>query len=70
LIDKPGSLTKLTKIFKDLFANIVFIDYDRNSVKLDFGDANVTISVETKGEKHKQDILNKLEQSGFSYKEL
>jgi threonine dehydratase len=65
LVDKPGSLKTLTTIFEELNANIVQIDYDRNSVSLDFGDANVTIGLETKGYEHQQKILEALKQNGY-----
>ncbi len=70
LIDKPGSLKMLTQIFEDLSANIVQIDYDRNSVSLDFGDANVTISLETKGKEHQQSIRDNLKSTGYRFREL
>ena len=49
LMDKPGALMLLTEVFTKSSANIVQIDYDRNSVKLEFGEAHVTIALETKG---------------------
>jgi threonine dehydratase len=70
LIDKPGSLMELARIFNEAKANIVQIDYDRNSVKLDFGDANVTISLETKGEAHQDELREKLTSMGYRFKEL
>ncbi len=70
LIDKPGSLMILTDIFKQNDANIVSIDYDRNSVQLDFGEANVTIAIETKGEIHQNIIREKLISNGFRFKEI
>lgn len=70
LVDKPGSLKGLTKIFEELNANIVQIDYDRNSVSLDFGDANVTIGIETKGVEHQNNIREQLELNGYRFKEL
>ena len=70
LIDKPGSLRKLTDIFTLNDANIVQIDYDRDSVQLDFGDANVTIGTETKGEDHQNLIRSKLKQNGYRFKEI
>ncbi len=70
LVDKPGSLKTLTSIFEDLNANIVQIDYDRDSVSLDFGDANVTIALETKGIEHQEAILDNLTKAGYRYKEL
>jgi len=70
LIDKPGSLKSLTNIFEELNANIVQIDYDRDSVALDFGDANVTIGLETKGSEHQSTIRAKIKDSGYRFKEL
>ena len=70
LIDKPGSLMKLTDIFTLNDANIVQIDYDRNSVQLDFGEANVTIGIETKGEEHQNIIRKKLNYNGYRFKEI
>jgi len=70
LIDKPGSLKMLTQIFENLSANIVQIDYDRDSVALDFGDANVIIALETKGEEHQQSIRDNLKKTGYRFREL
>ncbi|MDD2699482.1 MAG: threonine ammonia-lyase [Arcobacteraceae bacterium] len=70
LVDKPGSLMRLTEIFKEVYANIVMIDYDRNSVQLDFGEANVTIGLETKGLEHKELIKSKLKENGYRFKEI
>ena len=65
LIDKPGSLMRLTEILRDLNANIVHISYDRTSISLDYGDANVTIHMETKGEQHQEEISNTLKNEGY-----
>jgi threonine dehydratase len=70
LIDKPGSLKTLTSIFESVSGNIVQVDYDRNSVALDFGEANVTIALETKGEEHQEKIRVELTKFGYRFKEL
>ncbi len=70
LIDKPGSLMRFTEILKQCDANIVQIDYDRNSVKLDFGEANVTVALETKGEKHQELIRETLNQNEYRIREF
>jgi threonine dehydratase len=70
LIDKPGSLMKLTNIIKNTDANIVQIDYDRNSLDLEFGDANVTICLETKGKDHQNKIKENLIQNRYKFKEI
>ncbi len=65
LVDKPGSLKRFTEILEELSANIVHISYDRTSISLDYGDANVTVHMETKGKEHQDQIQNKLEQEGY-----
>ena len=69
LIDKPGSLQSFTQILTEIGANIVQIGYDRTSTDLEFGDAHVTVSLETKGVEHQELIRQKLEEGGFSFKE-
>ena len=70
LMDKPGSLTQLSDIFKECGANIVQIDYDRDSVKLEFGEAQITIALETKGEDHQKTIREELKQHGYRFKQI
>ncbi|WP_455755893.1 threonine ammonia-lyase [Sulfurimonas sp.] len=65
LIDKPGSLMRFTQILQDLNANIVHIAYDRTSISLDYGDANVTVHMETKGEEHQNQIREILQKEGY-----
>ena len=70
LMDKPGALMHLTDVFTQCSTNIVQIDYDRNSVKLEFGEAHVTIALETKGEEHQKLIRENLKQSGYRFKQI
>ena len=65
LVDKPGSLMRFTEILEELNANIVHISYDRTSVSLDYGDANVTVHMETKGEAHQEAISKVLKSEGY-----
>ena len=65
LIDKPGSLMRFTEILQELNANIVHISYDRTSVSLEYGDANVTVHMETKGKEHQLEISRMLKQEGY-----
>ena len=70
LMDKAGALMRLTEVLKQSDANIVQIDYDRNSVKLEFGEAHVTIAVETKGEEHQKLIRENLKQNAYRFKQI
>ena len=65
LIDKPGSLKRFTELLEELNANIVHISYDRTSISLEYGDANVTVHMETKGEEHQEKIRSVLKQEGY-----
>ncbi len=65
LIDKPGSLMRFTEILQELNANIVHIAYDRTSISLDYGDANVTVHMETKGKEHQEEIRSALKSEGY-----
>ena len=69
LIDKPGALQSFTQILTDVGANIVQIGYDRTSTDLAFGDAHVSVALETKGEEHQVQIREQLKEGGFSFKE-
>jgi len=65
LVDKPGSLMRFTEILQELNANIVHIAYDRTEVSLDYGDANVTVHMETKGDEHQAQIREVLSSEGY-----
>jgi len=69
LVDKPGSLMNLTQILKNAQANIVQIGYDRTSLDLKFGDAYVSIGLETKGKSHQDEIKELLRKNGFKFEE-
>jgi len=69
LVDKPGALQDFTQILTDVGANIVQIGYDRTSTDLKFGDAHVSVSLETKGSAHQESIRKRLAEGGFSFKE-
>lgn len=67
LVDKPGALMGLTEIFRQTGANIVKIDYDRFSTQIDYGDAQITITLETKGADHQEAVLSALKKAGYKY---
>lgn len=69
LIDKPGSLQHLTELLAEIGANITQIGYDRVSTKLSYGDANVTMSLETKGLEHQKMIRGVLIKNSYKFEE-
>ncbi|NLY03335.1 MAG: threonine ammonia-lyase [Campylobacter sp.] len=70
LVDKPGALTALTKVLSKVSANIVKIDYDRFSTSIDYGDAVITITLETKGKEHQDRVIEALKISGYEFKQI
>ncbi|CAM2952735.1 threonine ammonia-lyase [Helicobacter burdigaliensis] len=70
LIDKPGSLQALSNLLSQLGANIVKIDFDRISTSLTYGDANVTLFLETKGKEHQEEIRKELKANGYEFIEI
>jgi threonine dehydratase len=69
MVDKPGSLMHFTELLTKVGANIVQIGYDRTSIDLEFGDATVSVHLETKGVEHQEQIRRVLSEGGFSFKE-
>lgn len=67
LIDKPGALMGLTDVLRSSGANIVKIDYDRFSTKLSYGDASITITLETKGKDHQEKVAYALKSAGYEF---
>lgn len=69
LVDKPGALLALSEALKEAGANIIKIDYDRFSTKLNYGDAMISITLETKGKEHQEQVRQILLQNGFEFSE-
>ena len=70
MVDKPGSLMRFTELLTKVEANIVHIDYDRTSVSLEFGDAIVSVFLETKGMEHQDEVREALSEHGFKFEEI
>ncbi len=69
LIDKPGALESFAHLMREAEANIVQIGYDRTSTDLEFGDAHVSVALETKGKEHQDEIRKLLKDNGYSFRE-
>ena len=67
LIDKPGALAGLSQVIASTGANIVKIDYDRFSTRLNYGDAMISITLETKGPDHQAAVCTALNKSGYPF---
>ena len=69
LIDKPGALESFAHLMREVQANIVQIGYDRTSTDLEFGDAHVSVALETKGKEHQEQIRTILKENGYKFLE-
>ena len=69
LIDKPGALEHFSSLMREASANIVHIGYDRTSTDLEFGDAHVSVALETKGQHHQEQIRDILRENGYKFRE-
>jgi threonine dehydratase len=69
LIDKPGALERFAGLMREVQANIVQIGYDRTSTDLEFGDAHVSVALETKGAEHQERVREALREHGFPFRE-
>ena len=65
LPDVPGALGDLSTLLGKLKANIVEIYHDRMSTDLPLDQAIVEITLETRNFEHQEEIINKLNKSGF-----
>ncbi|CAA6820459.1 MAG: Threonine dehydratase (EC [uncultured Sulfurovum sp.] len=70
MVDKPGSLMHFTELLSKAEANIVHIGYDRTSVDLAFGDATVSVFLETKGATHQEEVRKLLRDNEFTFEEI
>jgi len=70
MVDKPGSLMQFTNLLTEVGANIVQIGYDRTSINLEFGDAVVSVNLETKGFEHQDEVREVLRKNGFEFTEM
>jgi threonine dehydratase len=60
ILDRPGTLNKLTGIIKDVGANILQVVHDRDSLDAGITGTNVLFTLETKGADHMEVLLKEL----------
>ncbi len=60
ILDRPGSLNKITGIIKDVGANILQAVHDRESAKTGLYGTNIFFTLETKGPNHLKTLLKEL----------
>ncbi len=68
LPDKPGALKELIDEIASLSVNIVEVVHDRLSSEISAGSAGVTLSLETEGEKHAEELVSHLKKKNINFK--
>jgi threonine dehydratase len=63
--DRPGELARLLGQIADQRANVVDVAHSRQSPRLSFGEAEVALSVETRGPDHSAALISTLRHSGY-----
>lgn len=61
IMDRPGSLSKLTALIGSLNANILQAMHDRNDTKLRLDETEVELLLETRGVDHSEEVIKALE---------
>jgi threonine dehydratase len=66
ITDRPGALAKLLNALTRVDANVVDVSHVRTDPKLDLGDAEVDLHLETKGPEHCAAVVSELRESGYT----
>lgn len=66
LADKPGSLATLTKALGDLGLNLLTVEHRRSGAPVGVREVEVTITMETRDPKHRDQVVPALRHLGFA----
>lgn len=66
VVDKPGNLSKIIDLISDAGANIVSIDHSRITEEVLLSRCKVEFVIETLSHNHIQEIMQKLEENGYT----
>ena len=64
--DRPGELAELLGLVAGLGANVLDVEHSRTTSHLDLGEVEVALSVETRGEEHRVELLAALDAAGHA----
>lgn len=66
LVDRPGSLVNLLNVIADAGANILTVEHDKLSPRLNPNETDVHIACEVGGETHGRQVVEKLQSHGYT----
>jgi threonine dehydratase len=64
--DRPGSLAGLLQELAGLSANVLSVEHERTTARLDLGEVEVGVHLETRGPDHADDVLAALAAAGYA----
>ncbi len=64
--DRPGELARLLRLLAEAGANVLDVEHSRTGAKLNLGEVEVALSMETRGDGHSDDLVAALRQAGHS----
>ncbi|MBO0850154.1 MAG: ACT domain-containing protein, partial [Pseudonocardia sp.] len=64
LADRPGALAALLSLISELGCNVLDVEHTRISGALALGEADVALRLETRGPRHRVEVLEALRSTG------
>jgi threonine dehydratase len=64
--DRPGSLAALLTELAGLAANVLSVEHERTQARLDLGEVEVGVVLETQGPDHAADVVDALTRAGYT----
>ncbi len=67
--DRPGSLAAVLSVLAGVGANVLEVEHERTATRLDLGQVEVFVVLETRGPDHARSVVGALEEAGFAVSE-
>ncbi|WP_324278142.1 ACT domain-containing protein [Blastococcus brunescens] len=64
--DRPGSLAGVLAALAAVGANVLEVEHERTATRLDIGEVEVFVVLETRGPDHATDVVASLTQAGYA----
>ena len=64
--DRPGELLRLLQLLADADANVLDVVHQRVSTRLNVDEVEIALRVETRGQSHRESVIDSLRRSGYS----
>jgi threonine dehydratase len=66
MADRPGSLAALLGELAGLSANVLSVEHERTTARLDLGEVEVGVHLETRGPDHAVEVIAALSRAGYT----